>query len=68
MLSIVYSQNPTPANETPCSPISQFSDTLLPVEATEIVAFRENYTQPAKDAQSWRILKWLIATGLAISK
>jgi len=36
--------------------------------------FKENYTQPAdiiqKDsaAQSWRILKWLIATGLAISK
>jgi hypothetical protein len=51
-----------PANETPCSPISQISDTLLPVETTEIMAFRENYTQPAehpKDipAQSWRILK-----------
>jgi len=36
-----------PTNETPCSPISQISDTLLPVETTRIMAFRENYTQPA---------------------
>ena len=38
-----------PANETPCSPISQISDTLLPVTttATEIVVFKENYYQPA---------------------
>lgn len=62
-----------PTVETPCSPVSQISDTLLPVaEATEIMVFRENYQQPALSiklgAQSRRILKWLVATGLAISK
>jgi len=41
--------------------------------ATEIMVFKENYQQPVKNklmsfAQSRRILKWLIATGLAISK
>jgi hypothetical protein len=37
-----------------------------------MAALRENYQQPAKVtrtiAQSRRILKWLVATGLAIGK
>jgi phosphoenolpyruvate carboxylase len=50
MHSIAVLAKSEPANETPCSPISQISDTLLPVtvKATEIMAFRENYTQPAE--------------------
>jgi len=45
-----------PANETPCSPISQISDTLLPVtvKATAIMAFRENYSQPAEHPEDVR--------------
>jgi len=42
-------KNSKPTIETPCSPISQISDTFLPVEinkTTEIMAFRENYQQP----------------------
>jgi hypothetical protein len=45
-----------PTNETPCSPISQISDALLPVTkiATEIMAFIENYTQPAEHPEDVR--------------
>ena len=50
------------------------SQTHFPLSfPTELVVFRENYHQPALEsvdpfAQSRRIPKWLIATGLAIGK
>ena len=53
-----------PASETPCFPISQVSGTALPVQRTEIVAFGEDYQQPAapqRCAQSRRIPEWLVA-------
>jgi hypothetical protein len=63
-----------PANETPCSPISQISDTLLPVTKMQQRSWPSERTTHNRQsihrmsAQPWRILKWLIATGLAISK
>ena len=64
----------TSVTETPCSPISQISSTLLPV----IIHNRDRSLQRelpttgrAKQytpTQSRRILKWLVATDLAISK
>ena len=39
-----------PTIKTPYSPISQISDTLLPVtKATEIMAFNENYQRPVEE-------------------
>jgi len=53
-----------PASGTPCFPISHVSGTALPVQRTGIVAFDEDYQQPAapeRCTQSRRIPEWLIA-------
>jgi hypothetical protein len=46
------------AIEPPCSPFSQIPDALLHVtEATQIVAFRENYQQPAQETKALRTVE-----------
>ena len=50
------------AKETPWFPFSQVSSVLLPVQRTEITAFKEDYQQPAapeRHAQSRRIPNYL---------
>jgi hypothetical protein len=65
--------NSEPTIKTPCSPTSQISGALLPVATEQQRSWPSERTTSNRrhltmSQQSRRILEWLIATGLAISK